>query len=80
MLVFLSGDTIIGIIRKTSTSKTDKIEFGKVSSKIYDEAIDVCFKLDQLQKNILGSKYLKQAFYYSEKNKAGGVIRGSGKF
>ncbi len=71
---YVKCDTIIGIIRKTSTSKTDKIEFGKVSSKIYDEAIDVCFKLDQLQKNILGSKYLKQAFYFSEKNKAGVLL------
>jgi len=71
---YLKCDTIIDIIRKTSTSKTDKIEFGKISSKIYDEAIDVCFKLDQLQKNIMGKSYLHQAFYFSEKNKAGVLL------
>ena len=71
---YLKCDTVINIIRKTSTSKTDKIEFGKISAKIYDEAIDVCFKLDQLQKNIMGNSYLHQAFYFSEKNKAGVLL------
>jgi CHAT domain-containing protein/Tfp pilus assembly protein PilF len=71
---YVKCDSVINIIRRTSTSKTDKIEFGKISSKIYDEAIDVCFKLNQLQKNRMGSTYLKQGFYFSEKNKAGVLL------
>ena len=71
---YLKCDTVIGIIRKTSTSQTDKIELGKVSSQIYDEAIDICFMLDKLQKATVGEKYIKQAFYLSEKNKAGVLL------
>ncbi|MDF1549926.1 MAG: CHAT domain-containing protein, partial [Bacteroidales bacterium] len=71
---FLKCDTVINIIRKTSTSKQDKIDFGKISSKIYDEAIDACFKLDHLQSDKVGDMYLKQAFYFSEKNKAGVLL------
>lgn len=71
---YLKCDTVIDLIRKHSTSKKDKIEFGKISAKIYDEAIDVCNKLDQLQSKIVGDMYLKQAFYFSEKNKAGVLL------
>jgi len=71
---YMKCDTVIDLIRKTSTSKKDKIEFGKVSAKIYDEAIDVCFKLNLQQSKIVGDMYLKQAFYFSEKNKAGVLL------
>ncbi|OQY03647.1 MAG: hypothetical protein B6I20_04570 [Bacteroidetes bacterium 4572_117] len=66
-------DTLVGIIRKTIISKSDKIEFGKISSKIYDEGIDICSKLYNLNENIDNSLYLEQGFYFSEKNK-GGVL------
>lgn len=67
-------DTLINIIRRSSTSKKDKIELGKISSKLYDEAIDVCFKLDQLKSKSVGDYYLQEAFYFSEKNKAGVLL------
>ena len=67
-------DKLIDIIRKTTTSKTDKIAFGKTSSAIYDQAIDVCYKLNQLKKEEKGQFYLNEAFYFSEKNKAGVLL------
>ena len=67
-------DKLIDKIRKTTTSKTDKIEFGKISSAIYDQAIDVCYKLNQLKKEEKGQFYLEEAFYFSEKNKAGVLL------
>ncbi|MEN8121154.1 MAG: CHAT domain-containing tetratricopeptide repeat protein [Bacteroidota bacterium] len=67
-------DTLIGIIRRTTISKSDKIELGKISSKIYDEGIDICSKLHNLKKNTDNGYYLEEGFYFSEKNKAG-VLR-----
>ena len=67
-------DELIDIIRTTTTSKKDKIEFGKVSSVIYDQAIDVCYKLNKLKKEEKGQFYLEEAFYFSEKNKAGVLL------
>lgn len=67
-------DTLLGIIRTSTTSKNDKIELGRVASEIYDQAIDVCFSLDQVDKEKEENYYLKQAFYFSEKNKAGALL------
>jgi len=67
-------DTIINIIRSTSISKNDKIELGKVAAEIYDQAIDVCFNLNQIDHEKEANFYLKQAFYFSEKNKAGALL------
>jgi len=67
-------DKLIDIIRETRTSKKDKIEFGKISSSIYDQAIDVCFELNELKKEEKGQFYVKEAFYFSEKNKAGVLL------
>jgi len=67
-------DKIIDVIRRTTTSKKDKIEFGKVSSAIYDQAVDVCFKLNKLKNKEKGQFYLEEAFYFSEKNKAGVLL------
>lgn len=67
-------DTLIGIIRKTTISKSDKIELGKIASKIYDEGIDVCSKLHNLNKGSDKGLYLKNGFYFSEKNKAGVLL------
>jgi CHAT domain-containing protein/Tfp pilus assembly protein PilF len=71
---FQKCDTIINVIRATSISKNDKIELGKIASEVYDQAIDVCFNLNQLDKNKEAGFYLKQAFYFSEKNKAGALL------
>ncbi len=67
-------DTLIGIIRKTTISKSDKIALGKLASKIYGEGIDLCSKLHNLNKDTDGNYYLKEAFYFSEKNKAGVLL------
>lgn len=67
-------DTVINIIRTVTISKTDKIEFGEVAADIYDQAIDVCFNLNQLKKDQEGDFYIKQAFYFSERNKAGALL------
>jgi CHAT domain-containing protein/tetratricopeptide (TPR) repeat protein len=67
-------DTLINIRRSTSISKNDKIELGRIASGIYDQAIDVCFNLDQVDKEKEADYYLKQAFYFSEKNKAGALL------
>ncbi len=73
-LTYQKCDTTLKNIRKTTISKSDKIELGKISADIYDEAIDICFKLNQLEKDKVGDKYLKEGFYFSEKNKAGVLL------
>jgi CHAT domain-containing protein len=67
-------DSLISIMRATTIAKSDKIELGKISAEIYDQAIDVCFNLDQLEKEKNSDFYLEQAFSFSEKNKAGALI------
>jgi len=67
-------DTLIGIIRKTTISKSDKIELGKIASKVYDEGIDVCSNLHNLNKDSDNGFYLEEGFYFSEKNKAGVLL------
>ena len=67
-------DILIGIIRRTTISKSDKIEFGKITSKIYDESIDICSKLHNLKKDTDNGYYIEQGFYFSEKNKAGVLL------
>jgi CHAT domain-containing protein/Tfp pilus assembly protein PilF len=67
-------DTLISIIRSSSISKNDKIEIGRIAAEIYDQAIDVCFNLDQIDKEKEKDFYLTQAFYFSEKNKAGALL------
>ncbi|MFN8257152.1 MAG: CHAT domain-containing tetratricopeptide repeat protein [Bacteroidales bacterium] len=67
-------DTILRLLRKSAVSKSDKIELGKISTEIYDEAIESCSNLGQLKKDQNGDLYLKEAFYYSEKNKAGVLL------
>ncbi len=67
-------DTLIGIIRKVIVSKSDKIELGRLASNIYDEGIDICSKLHNLNKDTKGDYYLEEAFYFSEKNKAGVLL------
>jgi len=73
-LTYQKCDTLLKNIRKTTISKSDKIELGKISADIYDEAIDLCFKLNQLEKDKVGDLYLKEGFYFSEKNKAGVLL------
>lgn len=66
-------DSMIDIIRKTTVSKQDKLELGKISNTIYDQGIDVCAKL-HLWFDDPNNDYLKKAFYFSEKNKAGVLL------
>ncbi|MCF6240824.1 MAG: CHAT domain-containing protein, partial [Bacteroidales bacterium] len=70
---YMKCDSMIDIIRKTTVSKQDKLELGKVSNTIYDQAIDVCAKL-HLWFDDPNNDYLKKAFYFSEKNKAGVLL------
>ncbi len=67
-------DTVLKLLRISTISKSDKIELGKISSDIYDEAIDLCSRLNQIENQKLGDYYLKEAFYFSEKNKAGVLL------
>lgn len=71
--LYLLNDSLIGKIRKSISSKKDKLAIGKLSSQIYDEAIDVCYMLNQEEKNA-SINYVYQAFYFSEKNKAGTLL------
>lgn len=70
---YLKCDSVIDIIRRSTVSKQDKLDLGKASNKIYDQAIDVCAKL-HIWFDDKSNKYLKKAFYFSEKNKAGVLL------
>ncbi len=64
-------DTLINQVRKTISTKSDKIALGEKAGEIYEGAIDVCLKLaETLDVSQTSNAYLEQAFYFSEKNKS----------
>ncbi|MEM9341264.1 MAG: CHAT domain-containing tetratricopeptide repeat protein, partial [Bacteroidota bacterium] len=64
---FKQCDHLIGQIRHSYKRYGDKVALGNVAYEVYAEAIAVC----QLSYNTSrDTKYLKQAFYFSEKSKA----------
>jgi len=65
---FLLCDTLIDTIRRSYQMHSDKIALGETASKVYEGAIQVSISMYQLTKD---STYLYQAFYFSEKDKAG---------
>ncbi len=71
--IYEISDSLIGITRNTTSSKADKIALGKITSRVYDQAIDVCF---MLATEIPEAKkaYDYKAFYFSEKNKSGVLL------
>ena len=68
---FFLCDKLIDKIRQSHTSKSDKISLGDRSAYIYDNAIQVCRKLYELSND---ERYIRHAFYFSEKNKAGVLL------
>ncbi len=70
--IFLLTDSLIDKIRKTTTTKADKIGLTAKVNKIYAMAIETCLKLDDANSN--DNFYKNYAFYFSEKNKAGNLL------
>ena len=64
-------DDLIGQISKNRLQHDDKITFGSISTRIYEKAVEACFSL--YEKSSDGAM-LRQAYYFSEKSKAG-VLR-----
>ncbi len=60
-------DTLISQVRKEMKTKSDKISLGKNANEVYKRAINLCL---QLHKETKDKNYLKEAFYFSEKNKS----------
>jgi CHAT domain-containing protein/tetratricopeptide (TPR) repeat protein len=62
------ADTLSENIRHRRTNKKDKIELGKLTNDIYEQAIHLCLMLSEItwHKNT----YYAQGFLFSEKNKA----------
>ncbi len=69
--IYLSCDTLISHIRKATTSKNDKLLVGEMASLVYENAVESCKLLYFLTKE---KKYIEQAFYFSEKNKAESLL------
>jgi len=65
-------DTLMGKIRQSTISKSDKISFGIKASEVYSDAISTCIIINKLIPE--DDLYLKYAFYFSEKNKAGTLL------
>lgn len=64
-------DTLINKTRKEITTLTDKINLGEKTNQIYEEAVAVCLELAKEQSDqSKADEYKRQAFYFSEKNKA----------
>lgn len=64
---FFTCDSLIDITRNTYTSIKDKALLEKVTSEVYKNAISTSWLLYNKTNN---KKYLKHAFYFSEKSKA----------
>lgn len=65
-------DTLIDKIRQSTTTKTDKIAVGIKAAEIYGDAITTCLTANKVLPS--DNYYLKMAFYFSEKNKAGTLL------
>ena len=62
------ADSVLDKSRNTAASQKDKILYGLTSSKVYQEAVDICYLLANETQQL--KKYYKKAFYFSEKAKA----------
>ena len=67
-----SCDSLIVKLRQSRTSIKDKIELGKQSSAVYENAIITAIELSKI--TLRKTHYEELAFYYSEKNK-GAVLQ-----
>jgi len=63
-----SADTLSEKIRHRRTNKKDKMELGKITNDIYEQAVHLCLMLSEI--TFKKKQYLAQAFAFSEKNKA----------
>ncbi|MDX2194853.1 MAG: CHAT domain-containing tetratricopeptide repeat protein [Cytophagales bacterium] len=68
MDLYLRCDTLIDNIRRSRVNKSDKISLGVVSNEVYDQAINTCLMLADV--NINKKKYHELAFYFNEKSKS----------
>ena len=68
-------DNIITMMRHSALTKNDKLELGKIASKCYEGAMEVCMQL-LYQKLSAGKKryYQEQAFLFAEKGKANSLL------
>ncbi len=62
------ADTLSENIRHRRTNKKDKVELGKITNDIYEQAVHLCLMLSEI--TLKKKHYLTQAFTFSEKNKA----------
>ena len=63
-----SADTLSENIRHKRTNKKDKVELGKLTNDIYEQAIHICLMLSEITPH--KQSYYAQGFLFSEKNKA----------
>ncbi len=70
--LFLTCDSLVTIMRKTTTSEKDKIALGEITAEIYEHAITTCMALNKKTKK---DKYNELAFYFSERNKSGTLLQ-----
>lgn len=69
---FLACDSLVTIMRKTTTSEKDKIALGEITAEIYEHAITTCMAINSKTKS---NKYNELAFYFSERNKSGTLLQ-----
>jgi len=53
-------DTLLGMVRREISTQSDKLALGERANKVYNEAINVCYRLNNKE----------LAFYFSERNKS----------
>jgi len=69
---FLSCDSLVTIMRTTTTSEKDKIALGEITAEIYEHAITTCMVIYSKTKK---KNYNELAFYFSERNKSGTLLQ-----
>jgi CHAT domain-containing protein len=74
LINFRIADTLITSLRKISTTKADKIALGEYASEMYEGAINTCYQLASDPSNSTKENFKNEAFYFSEKNKAGVLL------
>jgi len=66
------ADNIIDLIRANTSNKKDQLALSALASQVYESAQRIAITLDDV--TLIGDKYLKKAFHYSEKAKASTLL------
>ncbi|MEP2026628.1 MAG: CHAT domain-containing tetratricopeptide repeat protein [Reichenbachiella sp.] len=67
---YYQADNVLKEIRRDKTNLKDKMTFEAHANQMYQRAVSVCMKLNEMSKD---AKYLEEAYVFTEKNRRGNL-------